>query len=72
MDRQLTAELRDREEELDRLKTMIRDKKVEIDSRPHLQYGDGGSEQYDKITKEVDQVKLMILDLRANQAGVDL
>lgn len=27
---------------------------------------------YSKVAKEVDQVKLMILDLRANQAGVDL
>ena len=33
LERQLNADIRDKEEELDRLKTMIKDKKLEIESK---------------------------------------
>jgi hypothetical protein len=69
MERQLTADLQDKQEELDRLKSMLADKKLEVESKGHAlvyQHDDGmGGEAYAKINKEVDQVKLMLLDLRA-------
>ncbi len=55
------------------MKAMIRDKQLEQETRdyfPHKEHND--DEQYTNITKEIDQVKVMILDLRANQAGVEL
>jgi hypothetical protein len=54
---------------------MIKDKRVQLDflkEGGHIHHGIDQSETYAKISKEVDEVKLMVLDLRANQAGVDL
>ena len=76
LERQLQRELKDKEEEVDRLKAMIRDKKLEMETREYFKHednGEGAGEgQYEKITKEIDQVKVMILDMRASQAGVTL
>jgi hypothetical protein len=54
---------------------MIRDKRIEMESREYFKEGESASnkdEQYEKLNKEIDSVKVMLLDLRANQAGVEL
>ena len=35
LERHLNAELRDKEEELDRLKTMIKEKRIDLETKPH-------------------------------------
>ena len=74
IERQLQREVREKVEEIDRLKAMIRDKKIEMETKEYFNHDDneGGNVQYEKITKEIDEVKVMILDMRANQAGVSL
>ena len=55
---------------------MIRDKKIELETKEYFNHDDnnegGNKEHYEKITKEIDEVKVMILDMRASQAGVSL
>ena len=70
---QLQREVREREEELERLKIMIRDKKLAMESRKTFASSDGQEQSgYDKLSQEIDSVKVMVLNLRANQLGVDL
>lgn len=65
--------MREKEEEISRLKTMIRDKKLEHEQREHFPHDShGGDENYQKIAQDIDSVKLMILDLQANKAGISL
>ena len=73
IEKQLQREVREKEEEIDRLKAMIRDKQIENETKEYFPRGNANDEdQYTNITKEIDQVKVMILDLRANQAGIEL
>lgn len=73
LEKALQSDLREKEEEISRLKSMIRDKKLEHEQREHFPHENhGGDDHYQKITQDIDSVKLMILDLRANQAGVSL
>ena len=70
---QVQREVREREEELERLKIMIRDKKLAMESRKTFASSDGqGQSGYDKLSQEINSVKVMVLNLRANQIGVDL
>ena len=76
-EKQLQREVREKEEELERLKQMIRDKKIDIEGKKTFGTGrdkmePGEQQQYDKLSKEIDSVKVMMLDLRASQAGVDM
>ena len=52
---------------------MIRDKRVDVEAKQArgatTSLIDDGGEAYAKVAKEVDQVKMMILDMRAGQAG---
>ena len=50
---------------------MIRDKKIEMETKEYFNHDDnnegkGNNEHYEKITKEIDEVKVMILDIRAS------
>ena len=75
LERQLKRELRDKEEEAERLKGMIRDRKVLLESKRTFARDDEenkGAETYAKLSSEIDSVKLMVLNLRASEAGVDL
>ena len=51
---------------------MIRDRRIENDTRET--YGDHrhDDDQYERLSKEVDNVKLMILELKSGQSGVEL
>ena len=70
-EKQVERELKDIEEELERLKQMIRDKKVSNQTR--VRFGVPGSsidndnctedENYHRLTKELDSIKLMIINL---------
>ena len=70
----MQREVREKEEEIDRLKAMIRDKKIEMETKEYFNHEESGegAGHYEKITKEIDEVKVMILDMRASQAGVQL
>ena len=61
----MQRDLRDKEEELERIKTMIRDKRIEHKSKDTFGIEED-NDQYQKLSKEIDSVKIMILDLRAN------
>ena len=50
---------------------MIRDKKLEMDSKTTFNRdSSNNNEAYDKITKEIDSVKVMLLSLKANQSDI--
>lgn len=76
LERQLQRDLQDKDEELDRLKMMIRDKRTELEAKAVYHHHSGSgvdqSEEYQKISKDIDTVKLMIIDLKAQGLGVAL
>lgn len=50
---------------------MIRDKKLEMDSKTTFNRdSSNNNEGYDKITKEIDSVKVMLLSLKASQSDI--
>ena len=54
---------------MERLKLMIKDKKLEIEARKsHLEHADPGSDAYSKLTQDLNSVKLMILNLKTGAA----
>ena len=61
----MQRQLKDKEEEIERLKMMIRDKQLE----KNLMFGrgEGDDEQFNRISKEIDQIKFMILSLKDKQ-----
>jgi len=75
LERQLKRNLRDKEEEAERLKDMIRDRKVLLESKRTFARNDEenkGADTYAKLSSEIDSVKLMVLNLRASEIGVDI
>ena len=52
---------------MERLAAMIRDKKIEGESRKTVGLPSEKDPHYEKLAREIDSVKGMILDLRANQ-----
>ena len=72
LERQLRRELRDKEEEAERLKAMVRDRRLLIESKRTFPHEEEGETHYAKLSSEIDNVKLMVLNLRANEAGVDI
>ena len=65
LERQLKREVREKEEEIDRLKAMIRDKKLAIESKKTFGTEDQPTSSFSKLTEEIDSVKLMVLNLKA-------
>jgi len=76
LERQLQREVKEKAEELDRLKSMIKDKKLENEQRSDDYFpsnqSQSNTEHYEKLNKEIDSVKVMLLDLRANQLNIEL
>ena len=51
---------------------MIRDKKLSIESKKTFGTEEGAASNLAKLTEEIDSVKLMVLNLKAAEAGVDI